>query len=97
MYASLRRIKCVSGKTHEVARRIEEQFVPRLRAMDGFVGYYFVDTGNDEVASISIFQNQHEAEDANQQAGMWVRQTLSDVVTGPLEAQAGEVLVHTTM
>ena len=49
MYASMRRIKCVAGKASEVAQRIEEQFVPQMRAMSGFVAYYLVDLGGDEV------------------------------------------------
>jgi len=37
-------------------RRIERQLAPQLRAVSGFVAYYLVDIGNDEISSISIFQ-----------------------------------------
>jgi quinol monooxygenase YgiN len=94
MYASTRRIKCKPGKAQEVAQRIEEQFVPQMRTVAGFVGYYLVDVGDDEISSISIFQNQAGAEQANQMAGAWTKQTLGDIVAGPLEARAGEVLVN---
>ena len=93
MYASMRRIKCVAGKASEVAQRIEEQFVPQMRAMSSFVAYYLVDLGSDEVSSISIFQDQAGAEEANQKAGAWTKQNLGDITAGPLEARAGEVLV----
>src|SRR3712207_6491721 len=87
MYASLRRIKCAPGKAREVAQRIEEQFVPQMRTVSGFVGYYLIDMGDDEIASVSIFQDQQGADDANQRAGNWVKQSLGDIVAGPLEAR----------
>jgi len=89
----MRRIKCAPGKAHEVAQRIEEQFVPQMRTVPGFLVYYLVDVGNDEVSSISIFQNQAGADAANQKAGAWVKQSLGNITAGPLEASAGEVLV----
>jgi len=82
-------------KAHEVAKRIEEQFVPQMQAAAGFVAYYLVNVGSDEVASISIFQDQAGADTANQNASAWVRQSLGDIIAGPLEARAGEVLVNT--
>jgi heme-degrading monooxygenase HmoA len=94
MYASMRRIKCAPGKAHEIAQRIEQQFVPQMKTMPGFVIYYLVDVGNDEVSSMSIFRNQAEAEAANQKAGASVKQSLGDITAGPLEALAGEVLVN---
>jgi hypothetical protein len=96
MYASMRRIKCAPGKAREVAQRIEEQFVPQLRTVSGFVAYYLVDMGDDEVASINIFQDQAGADDANQRANAWVKQSLGDIVAGPLEARAGQVVVNAT-
>lgn len=94
MYASMRRMKCLPGEATEVAKRIEEQFVPQMRMMNGFVGYYLVDVGEDEVASISIFQDQAGADEANQRASAWVKQNLGDITAGPLEARAGEVVVY---
>lgn len=94
MYASMRRIKCAVGQASEVARRIEEQFVPQMRAVTGYIAYYLVDVGDDEVSSISIFADQTGAEQANQMASAWTKQSLGDVIAGPLEARAGQVLVN---
>jgi hypothetical protein len=94
MHASMRRIKCMPGKAQEVGRRIEEQFVPQMRAVSGFVAYYLVDLGSDEIASISVFQSQAGADEANQKAGAWTKQNLGDITAGPLEARAGQVLVN---
>ena len=93
MYASMRRIKCQPGQAGAVAQRIEEQFVPQMRGVAGYVAYYLIDVGDDEVSSISVFQDRAGAEQANQMASAWTKQNLAELVAGPLEARAGQVLV----
>ena len=46
----------------EVARRIQEGYLPILRDTPGFVAYYLVHTGNDAGLSITIFETQAQAE-----------------------------------
>ena len=96
MYASMRSIQCSPGKATAVAERIAADFVPQMRELPGFVSYSLVDIGKDQVSSISIFADQAGAETANKLASSWVQQSLADIIAGPLEARAGEVLVNAT-
>ena len=52
-----------------------------------------IDAGDGVVASISVFENQEEAERSDEAAADWVKDNLADVVEGPPEITAGEILV----
>ena len=94
MYAAIRRGKANPGSMQEVARRIQEGFVPALRTAPGFVAYYFVDYGNDDGQSITVFETQAQAEEFQQQANDWNRQHLAPLMQGPPQTSTGEVLIH---
>jgi hypothetical protein len=96
MHAGMRRVQCTPGSAREVARRIEEGFVPISREIPGFVAYYFIDLGNDEVASISVFADQAGADEANRRASEWVKQNLASLMVTSLEARSGQILVNAT-
>jgi len=94
MYAAIRRGKANPGSMNEVARRIQEGQVPLFRNLPGFVAYFFVNLGNDEATSISVFETQEAAEEANRLTVDWARQNLADIHPTPPQASAGEVLIH---
>jgi hypothetical protein len=93
MHATLRRIKTKPGQAVEVARLIEEQYLPQIEGVDGFLSYTLIDLGDDEIASVGVFLNEESAELANQTARSWTTQTLSASVASPLDARAGAVLI----
>ena len=96
MYASIRRYGTTPGAAAELARRVNQGFVPIISAARGFVAYYVVDAGNDVVASVSVFQDQAGAEESNRMAADWVKGNLASLVSGPPEVTAGAVTVHKT-
>ncbi len=96
MYASVRRYKTSPGAASEIARRVNQGFVPIISKAPGFVAYYVVDGGNDVAASISVFQNQAGAEESNRMAADWVKKNIASLFSGPPEITAGEVTVHKT-
>jgi len=96
MYASIRRYKSSPGGAAELARRVNQGFVPIISKAPGFVAYYVVDAGNDVVASVSVFQDQAGAEESNRMAADWVKDNIAALVTGAPEITAGAVTVHKT-
>jgi hypothetical protein len=93
MHATLRRIRTKPGSTAEVARLIEEQYLPQIEHLDGFVSYTLVDLGEDEISSVGVFTDQDSAERANVAAREWTAAVLAAYVASPLDARAGSVLV----
>lgn len=93
MYASIRKYKTTPGAVDELTRRVEKGFVPIISAAPGFVGYYCLDSGNDTVASVSLFKDQAGAEESNRMAAVWVKDNLASLMAGPPDIAAGEVRV----
>ena len=56
MFASIRKYKMRRGEVEELARRVQEGFVPLMREMQGFEGYYLLDGGPDVLITISMFR-----------------------------------------
>ncbi len=96
MYASIRRYTTSPGAAAELARRVNQGFVPIIGKAPGFVAYYVVDAGNDVVASVSVFQDQAGAEESNRMAADWVKENMASLVSGSPEITAGAVTVHKT-
>ena len=93
MHATLRRIKTKPGQAAEVARLIEAEYLPQIEGVEGFVSYTLVDLGDDEVSSVGVFTDEASAQQANETAKSWTKQTLAPYVASPLEARAGSVLI----
>ena len=94
MYVAIRRGKANPGSINELARRLQDGQVPILRNLPGFVAYYFVNLGNDEGMSISVFDTRDAAAESNRRAINWAKQNLADISPGPLQPSEGEVLIH---
>ena len=47
MFSSIRRYTVEGGSVEELTRRVAEGFVPLVRRMKGFKGYYLVSGGQD--------------------------------------------------
>jgi len=92
MYVTIRKYPGCKD-TKEVNRVALAELLPVLRTLAGFHSYVIVDTGNDTVASIGMFDNKQSAENANQQARAVVQRTaMKDLLPNPPEIIVGEVL-----
>jgi hypothetical protein len=76
MYATVRRYEGVSDPS-EVARRVNEGFLPIIREIPGFVDYYLADAGDGVIISTSIFESASGEEESNWRAGQFVGQHLT--------------------
>ena len=94
MYATVRRYEGVSD-TSEVARLVNEHFLPMIREIEGFVDYYVVDGGDGVMISTSIFESASGEEESNWRAGEFVGQHLIPLAPNPPHITAGEVVAHT--
>ncbi len=91
MYASIRKYSIKPGCMEEVMRRIQDEFVFLIRQEPGFLDYYALRVGPNEVLTISVFDTQAGAEGATPLAFEWVYQKLERFVQGVPEATVGRV------
>jgi hypothetical protein len=94
MYAAIRRYHTDPSSIDEVARRVNEEFVPIISDMQGFVAYFLLNAGQGEIGSVSVFEDQQSAEESNRKAEEWVNQSLGELLPTPPDFAAGEVVAY---
>lgn len=93
MFASIRRYRLARGAMDELARRVDEGFAEEILTRAGFVSYEFIDCGDGEILTISMFAEASEAEASRELAQRWTEENLADLEFHRLEALHGEVMV----
>jgi len=78
----------------EIDRRIREEFVPIVKKEKGFVHYYWLDTGEGEGASVSVFKNKPGADESVHLAADYVKEHLSKLLTQKPEIIEGPIKAH---
>jgi hypothetical protein len=91
MFASVRHYKGVSDPT-ELGQRVQDDFVPILKTHQGFVAYYWVDSGDNEMVSMSVFEKEEDAIKSNEEAKGWVKENVAELLPNPPEINEGEVV-----
>jgi hypothetical protein len=91
MYAVIRRYEGVTEPA-EAGRLVNEEFLPLVRQVQGFVAYYWVDAGGGVMVSTSVFQDRSGAEESTDRAKDFVRDRLAALLPQPPQVTAGEVV-----
>jgi hypothetical protein len=97
MYATIRRYTLKTGTKQDTIdqfkRRIEENFVPKLNEIRGLHHYGVLSTGNNELISISVFEDRQGAAESTRKAAEFVQKDpFKDQLSKP-EVLEGELLI----
>ena len=93
MYATVRRYEGVPDP-EDAAKQVQEKFVPFVSSLSGFVEYYWINLGEGAMMSITVFKTLADAIDANNKAGVWVRENLRSVLPKKPRIEAGQIVAH---
>jgi heme-degrading monooxygenase HmoA len=93
MFTTVRKYRVRQGSVDELAQRVREGFVPLVRQMRGFKGYYLVDGGPDVLITINVFDSADQALASNEKAADWVRNNVLEFTKGVPEVLVGNVLI----
>ena len=94
MYAAIRQYHTDPDSVDEVARRVNEEFVPLISDMQGFVAYFALNAGQGEFGSVSVFEDQQSAGESNRVAEGGGKENLGDLLPTPPNFAAGEVVAY---
>jgi hypothetical protein len=72
MYAHVRTYEGIADP-QETGRIATDSFLPVITKLPGFIGYFFVDTGNGSMVSMSIYEDEASADESTRVASDWVR------------------------
>jgi quinol monooxygenase YgiN len=96
MFAAIRYYQADPPSIEEVVRRVQEEFVPLIRDMQGFVSYFILvpSEREEDIVSVSVFEDQQSAEESNRKAADWVVHNLSELLRPTPEFASGQVVVY---
>jgi hypothetical protein len=93
MFASFRRYRLRSGAIDVLARRVDDGFAEELSAQAGFVSYEFMDAGDGDVITLSVFHDADGARRSAELAQRWTEAHLEDFTFTRRDALLGEIHV----
>ena len=67
MHATIRRYEGVdTNRINELVGKVDETFVPQVRELPGFAGYFLMEADKGILSSISLFETSEQAEESTQ-------------------------------
>ncbi|HET7270971.1 MAG TPA: hypothetical protein VFI90_07760 [Rubrobacter sp.] len=95
MHAIVERYEGIDAKrTDELTRKAGESLTPRLRKLEGFGGYYFIEGGEGVLSSVNFFDTSAHADESSRVVAEWLREEkLDTVLPNPPKITGGKVLV----
>ncbi len=94
MHAAIRRYNMFPGAIDTIRTRVNEELLPTMRQLPGFVAYYVVDGGDGTLIAVSVFEERAGADESTRQATTWARERLSHLVRTAPVISTGEVIAH---
>ena len=94
MFAVVRHYHFKKEDGEKIDKIIQDGFVPLLKKAKGFVRYYWLDTGNGEGASLSVFKDKAGADDSIRIAAEFVKTQMSTLLSQKPEVIEGPVKAH---
>jgi hypothetical protein len=96
MHATIRRYEGIDkARTDELTNKVSETYLPRVSKLDGFRGYYLIETNEGVMSSISFFDTMAQADESTRLSATWLRdEKLETIVPNPPKVTGGEVIVN---
>ncbi len=90
MHATIRRYEGVDpARFSEVAGKVNEKLVPKLRELPGFAGYYLIEGSGGVLSSLGLFETSEQADESTMLVSKWITdENLNTVI--PQRAQDHE-------
>lgn len=101
MNVSIRRYSYRDLDLNDLRKKIETTFLPTISKIEGFGGYYVVDCGANQLATISVFETKEGEVRSNDAASKFVaahfegRVARTELIEGSVLTSHTGVLAHT--
>lgn len=94
MYAVVRHYHFNKEVSEKIDKLVQNLLLPLLKKAQGFISYYWLDTGEGEGASLSVFEDKAGADESIHIAAEFVKEHMADFVMQKTEIIEGPVTVH---
>ena len=93
MFVSIRTYRIGQGSVDDVMHRVDRELADAFAREPGFISYEVAKTGEQTIASITMFHEEQEAAASNRLAADWVSEELADFDVERMGVISGEVMV----
>ena len=99
MHATIRRYEGVdTTRINELVGKVDETFVPQIRELPGFAGYYLVESGNGVLSSLGLFETSEQAEESSKLVSKWINdERLSEAIPSAPKITTGKVVARSSL
>ena len=96
MHATIRRYDDVdTTRINELVGKVDETFVPQMRELPGFAGYFLIEADKGILSSISLFETSEQAEESSKLVKNWISdENLGRTLPNAPKITSGKVLAH---
>jgi hypothetical protein len=99
MHATIRRYEGVdTTRINDVVSRVDETFVPQIRELPGFAGYFLMEADNGVLSSISLFETSEQADESNKLVKNWIsEENFSKAIPNAPKITSGKVVAQSKL
>ena len=99
MHATIRRYEGVdTTRINDVVSRVDETFVPQIRELPGFAGYFLMEADNGVLSSISLFETSEQADESNKLVKNWIsEENFNKAIPNAPKITSGKVLAQSKL
>jgi hypothetical protein len=96
MHATIRRYEGVDmTRMNEIVGKVNETFIPQVRELPGFAGYFLIEADNGVVSSLSLFERREQAEESTKLVTNWISdEDFNKAIPNAPKITSGKVVAH---
>jgi hypothetical protein len=98
MHATIRRYEGIDmTRMNEIVGKVNETFIPQVRELPGFAGYFLIEADNGVVSSISLFETSEQADESTKLVKNWISdENFSRAIPNAPKITSGKVVAQST-
>ena len=96
MHATIRRYEGIDvSRINDVAGKVNDTLVPKLRELPGFSGYYLIEGSSGVLSSLGLFETSEQADQSTMLVSKWISdEKLDSALPNPPKITSGKVVAH---
>ena len=96
MHATIRRYEGVdTTRINDIISRVDETFIPQIRELPGFAGYFLMEADHGVLSSISLFETPEQADESMKLVSKWISdENFSRAIPNPPKITSGKVVAQ---
>jgi hypothetical protein len=96
MHATIRRYEGIDvSRINDVAGKVNDTLVPKLRELPGFSGYYLIEGSSGVLSSLGLFETSEQADQSTMLVSKWITdEKLDSALPNPPKITSGKVIAH---